>query len=107
MDIVNATPAGQRRQVLSALRAARESLARMRDRWEVSRTVYEPHAHTREDGSTFLNAEHRARTPEEYPENQADAWLRLHADLGPVIAELCELRQQAAMRYGQLTAPDA
>lgn len=107
MDIVNATPAGQRRQVLEAVRSARESLARMRDRWNVRGTVYERHTLSRPDGTTFVNAETRDRQPEEYPENQAGSWARLYADLGEVINELAELRVQAAVRYRKLTAPDA
>lgn len=105
MDLIGSTPAAQRRQVIETLRAVRNELALVRDRWTVAGTVYEPVQAQREDGSTYVNCVTRKRQPEEYPENQAAEWCRLMGELTHSIQLLTELKEEAALRFLQITSP--
>lgn len=45
----------------------------------------------------------RMRRPDEYPENQPEAWLALARVLGPVIDDLSNIRDYAQDTYNEMT----
>ncbi len=106
MDFLNSSPASTRRQVLGTVRSVRRELAGITDRWDVLGRVFDqtlPHP----DSARFPNARGawRKRRPEEYPEAQPAEWCALTGELTRCIDLLTELREQASLRFIQLTTP--
>lgn len=104
MDFLNSSPSAVRRQVLGAIRAVRRELACITDRWDVTGTVFDrtlPHPDGIKDPR--FRGDWRKRLPTEYPENQAEELGALCGELTRVIDMLTLLRDQANLRFLQLT----
>lgn len=83
-----------RRVVLDHLNEVRKLVQGYRSIWRTRSTVYVDQA-DRKPGDPCL----RPRQPEEYPENQAQAWARLFGAMEEVITHAVEVRELARRQY--------
>jgi hypothetical protein len=90
--------AKQRRQVLKTIREIKGLLAWLTREWDVEGKVYIP-LDSRQPGD---NVAWRDRAPEEYPEEQAEAWAHVYNASDEMIKKLTALREQARTRYFEL-----
>lgn len=94
--------AGQRREVLAALRQVAKRIDWLKGQWTVATTVYVEPADRKPGDNLYL----RDRQTDEYPENQLQAWTDLYNQADSAINELTALRETAYTRYKEILHPD-
>ena len=93
-----------RRRVLAELKAVKDRLQWLINRWDVEGTVYETVEQAYIDERTgqertFTNSAPRKRRAEEYPENQAAQWQTLYRQAETAALEASELAEFALAQY--------